>query len=83
MAQASKQKPIRLPHGWNAKLQRMTGYTQPTVTRVVQEAEVSHPVWTAYEQLLSQEVKAKAKAQQEKKERREAAERMRNQLNAA
>jgi len=82
MAHTSKNKTIRLPRGWNAKLQRMTGYTQPTVTRVIQDVEVEHPVWSAYEQLLSQEVRAKAKTEKEKQERLSAALRMRSELAA-
>ncbi|MFD1184875.1 hypothetical protein [Pontibacter rugosus] len=75
-------KPTRLPHGWNAELQKRTGYSQPLVTSVIHNGEVDHEVWKAYEQLLAEKLQAKKSSESQKQQRLAKAEQMRRELAA-
>jgi hypothetical protein len=65
-----------LPHGWNARLSELTGFSQPTISRVIKQQDTDHAVWKAFVLLLEEATKEK-QAQVEKVNR------LREQLTAA
>jgi hypothetical protein len=65
-----------LPYGWNARLSELTGYSQPTINRVIRDKDTDHTVWKAFVQLLEE-------ATREKQAQVEHAHRLLDQLTAA
>jgi hypothetical protein len=48
-----------LPYGWNARLAELTGYSQPTINRVIRDKDTAHTVWKAFVQLLEETTREK------------------------
>jgi hypothetical protein len=70
---------IKLPRGWNKRIQKLAKCSATTVTKKIQEGDTDHEVWKAYKQLLGEALTKKQAKQQEVKE----ANKLREQLEAA
>ncbi|PTX14396.1 hypothetical protein C8N40_11161 [Pontibacter mucosus] len=70
---------IKLPRGWNKKIQGMAKCSATTVTKKIQEGDTDHDVWRAYKQLLGEALTKKKAKQHEVEE----ANKLREQLEVA